>query len=134
MVTTAKLEGRDAAGRFTAGNTLSRGRPRRERETEFLDAFCGALPASELAEVTKAILARAKAGNIPAARLLLEYAVGKPTTRIEFAPSDEEYRVAGKSPAEGMAAMMERIAAKVKERREYEDCVKKTDTQNRSKY
>ncbi len=32
----------------------------------------------------------------------------------------EEYRVAGKSPAEGMAAMMQRITEKVQERRKYE--------------
>jgi len=126
--TNDKLEkaskGRDSRGRFSPGNLIGPGRPSRERERENLKSFASVVTPEELAKITQAIAAKAKRGDVPAARLLLEYAVGKPTTRIEFTDR-EEYRVAGQSPAEGMVSMMKRITKKVQEMRAREAALAK---------
>jgi len=121
-MTEAKTEsnGRDTQGRFTLGNISGRGRPRREREKEFLAAFDRALPAHELSEIVAAILIKAKEGSIPAARLLLEYAIGKPTERFGF-ENDHEFRVAGMSPRQNMEKMQQHIADRVQEMRAAEE-------------
>ena len=110
---------RGSDGRFTAGNNGGPGRPRRDTEREYLAAFQRALSAEDLEAVTRSVLECALAGNVAACRLLFEYAIGKPTEKLEF-QQVEEYRVAGVSPAEGMTQMLKRIQKATKERRAYE--------------
>ena len=117
--TKPKPNGRDSSGRFSKGNRLSPGRPRRDTEREYLAAFQRALSTEDLEAVTRSVFECAMAGNVAACRLLLEYSVGRPTERIRFQP-EEEYRVAGISPAEHMQEMLKRIAKQTKERRAYE--------------
>lgn len=112
--------GRDDKGRFMAGNSVARGRPRREREKEFLSAFDRGLPADELSEVVAAILIKAKQGSVPAARLLFEYSIGKPLERFAF-ENENEFRVAGLSPRQNLEKMQQHIADRVQEMRAAEN-------------
>ncbi len=112
--------GRTSNGQFAAGNRYGRGRPRREVERAYLEAFVGGCSAKQLEKIVGKLTAKALDGNLDAIKLLLRYAMPQQSLRLQLASHEEEYRVAGKSPAEGMAAMMQRITAKVQERREYE--------------
>jgi len=112
-------KGRDDRGRFAPGNSLSPGRPSKEREKQYLAAFDKALPANELSTVVAAVLVKAKSGSIPAARLLLEYAIGRPIQRFEF-EDESEYRVAGENPRENLERMQTYIAERVQQMRDAE--------------
>ena len=76
---TNKLEGRRSDGRFSKGNQHGKGNVgastslRRELQLAFLKAFTP----TDMKLVTKAIVKKAKAGNIAAAKLLLERGLGQ---------------------------------------------------------
>lgn len=118
--TTNKTNGRDASGRFAPGNSFGRGRPRREVEQEYLQAFVDGCPPNELRAIVAMLTQKSIKGNLDAARLLLRHAMPAQQLRLELASQHAEYRVAGRSPAEGMAEMLERLQRKLQERREYE--------------
>lgn len=62
----ANGNGRDAAGRFAAGNAGGPGRPRREVERQFLDATLAAVSVEDWSEIVKRAAADAKAGDAKA--------------------------------------------------------------------
>jgi hypothetical protein len=103
---------RNAAGRFEKGNTVGRlgGRPRKEIEAEYMRNFYEAFSQSELAAVSMAVIEEAKGGNIAAARLLFDHAIGRPIQRLEASVETEEYRVAGVPPEEHKREMMQLFA------------------------
>jgi len=110
--------GRDKMGRFAAGGAAGPGRPRREVEAAYLAAFTSAMPPEELEKIIEAVVEQAQAGNVQAARLLIEHSLGRPTSRLELADASEGFRVAGQTPAESLEMMMQRINEKIAEQRE----------------
>ena len=111
---------RDQRGRFAVGNRAASGRlSPRLRERRYLEILDETLTLEEFEAVLESLIAKAKSGNVPAAKVLLENALGKPLLRVEV-ETGPEYRVAGASPAQHMSEMMARIQVKVEQRRAYE--------------
>lgn len=74
---------RDSRGRFLPGAVnVSPGRPRQNPEIKLKSVFGEVLTREELREIILTHVARAKAGSVNSARLILEYAVGKPRERL----------------------------------------------------
>ncbi|TWU27621.1 hypothetical protein [Bythopirellula polymerisocia] len=111
--------GRD--GKFTKGNPGGPGRPRKEREAYYMKAFCHALGPGALAEIVDAMREKALGGSVAAARLLMEFAMGKPLMQLEVSASEgEEFRVAGMSPGTMQQKYLNRLLEKIQERLDYE--------------
>ena len=70
--------GKDAAGRFASGNRFGRGNPHAKAMADARAAIYEAVSEKDLAGVFKALVAKAKEGDVPAARLVVEYRAGKP--------------------------------------------------------
>jgi len=69
---------RDTNGQFKKGWNGGPGRPRLDAEQKYLRTLHRSLLQRDVREIIKKLIVKAKAGNIQAAKLLLEYAVGKP--------------------------------------------------------
>ena len=69
--------GRDGAtGRFVAGNKCARGNPFARRVAELRQAVLDAVGPEDVKAVVAALLVLAKAGDVPAAKLVLDRALG----------------------------------------------------------
>ena len=68
----------DAKGRFVRGNVGGPGNPFGRRVADLRKIILAALNDAEMLAITQAMIARAKAGDVAAARLLYQYALGKP--------------------------------------------------------
>jgi hypothetical protein len=118
MVARAK---RGPDGRFLKGGGGGPGRPCRETEQAYFNAFTSACSPEDLAAVVATMVGLAKAGDINAAKLVMQHALPV-QTRMElrnWIPEEEKYRVAGSSPEEKSDEMLMRIVTKIKERRKY---------------
>jgi hypothetical protein len=71
--------GHDQRGRFTKGNPGGPGNPFARRVAALRSALVASIGPDDIAAVARGLLARAKDGNVPAAKLLLAYSLGKPT-------------------------------------------------------
>lgn len=69
---------RDGAGRFKPGNKCGKGNVSLSRVAMYRKAFHDAVSDEELAEVARAVLKVAKTGDVPAARFIADYTIGKP--------------------------------------------------------
>jgi len=70
--------GRRTDGRFAPGNPGGPGNPYARRVAELRAALLGAVTAEDLAEMARALVVKAQAGDVPACKLLLSYLVGHP--------------------------------------------------------
>jgi hypothetical protein len=106
-------EGRDAHGRFTAGNRGGPGNPFARAVGTRRRALLDAVSPEDLARVAKKLLEMAKCGDLPAAALLFKYVVGQPRPAPDPDALDvAEYELLRRSPtlAEFHEAL-DRIAA-----------------------
>lgn len=98
------MKGRDAKGRFTKGNHFGKGkgRPNRNTEEKYLRVFSDTVTDEDLQEILRVVMSRAKAADMVAARIIFDYALGKPAQRVEVEttgdlnialvwPEDEKY-------------------------------------------
>lgn len=69
--------GRDATGRFTANNKLAKGNPHARRVAKLRSALLRAVTPDDMRAVVKRLLTMAKAGDVPAAKLLIERCLGR---------------------------------------------------------
>ena len=83
--------GRTASGRFAKGNAGGPGNPHAKRVAEFREAIMDAVSIADLKAVAKALVRRAREGDIAAARELFDRVLGKsPPVEIEVpAPPPE---------------------------------------------
>ena len=79
---------RDARGRFLPGNRASRGNPLAGRVAKLRSALIRAVSPEDMREMVQALVARARGGDVAAAKLVLSYAVGRPSE----APRPDEER------------------------------------------
>lgn len=70
--------GRDAKGRFAAGNRLARGNPEAQRVGKLRSKLIRAVSSRDIAEVVEGLVSKAKAGDTAAAKLLLDRVLGPP--------------------------------------------------------
>jgi hypothetical protein len=78
MSTEPSTTGHDQRGRFTKGNPGGHGNPFARQVAALRSALLAAVTTDDIAAVARALLARAKEGDVPAAKLLLAYSLGKP--------------------------------------------------------
>lgn len=71
------VDGRDVHGRFAPGNRAGQGNPFAKRVAELRSAFYEAVSREDLAAVVRALVEKARAGDVPAAREVLERLLGK---------------------------------------------------------
>ena len=70
--------GRDASGRFTAGNRGGPGNPHARRVGALRSALLDAVSDDDMRAVIANVVAQAKEGDVAAAKVLFERALGKP--------------------------------------------------------
>src|SRR5262245_62495021 len=81
QTTTAPIppaDGHDARGRFAPGNGGGPGNPFARKTAALRRAMLDAVSDQDMAEVTAAVLGKAKGGDLGAAKLLYQYTVGRP--------------------------------------------------------
>ncbi len=71
-------DGRDCQGRFAAGNPGGPGNPFAAQAARLRSALFQAVTPEDLAAVIRALVGKAKEGNVAAARELLDRLLGKP--------------------------------------------------------
>jgi len=78
------MDGRNAQGQFVRGHQVSKGkgRPKRSVEEKYLKTFSATVKKKDLKEILLTVMSRAKAGDMVAARIILEYGMGKPQQQI----------------------------------------------------
>ena len=73
-----RVYGRDTRGRFVVGNPGGPGNPYASRVSVLRSALIHTVNTYEVPKIARALVERAKAGDVAAARLVLGYALGKP--------------------------------------------------------
>ena len=76
--------GRDARGRFVGGNAGGPGNPHAKKVAKLRSAMLSAVTQKDFREVVKALIQRAKAGDVAAIRELLDRCIGKPTQPLDI--------------------------------------------------
>lgn len=76
--------GRDARGRFAAGNAGGPGNPQAKKTAALRASLLTSVTIKDLRDVVKALIREAKAGDVAAARELLDRTIGKPATSVEI--------------------------------------------------
>jgi hypothetical protein len=82
--------GRDAQGRFAPGNAGGPGNPFARRTAELRREFLAEASGEDLRAVCRALLERAKGGDVAAAKVALGYLVGKPAKPVDPDTLDEQ--------------------------------------------
>jgi hypothetical protein len=72
------VEERDHGGRFVSGNKGGPGNPFAAQAARLRSALFEAVTPEDLASVIQTLVAKAKGGNVPAAREVLDRLLGKP--------------------------------------------------------
>src|SRR5438067_6619721 len=72
--------GHEANGRFARGNPGGPGNPFARQVAALRKVILDRLTEQDLLAITEALLAKAKEGSVSAAKLLLAYALGKPSS------------------------------------------------------
>lgn len=76
--------GRDAQGRFTEGNPGGPGNPHAGQLAKLRSALLNAVSAEDVEAIVQEILKRAKEGSLSAAKMILDYTVGRPRPAAEL--------------------------------------------------
>jgi hypothetical protein len=76
--------GRDVNGRFTAGNTVAKGRAHAfaRKAAALRQAFYAEVKPADMRRVVRTLITEATGGNLQAARLLLLWVIGKPDDAV----------------------------------------------------
>jgi hypothetical protein len=85
----AVLPQHDAQGRFAAGNRGGPGNPYGQRVALLRGAFLDALQPEDIRAVALALLLKAQSGDLTAAKLLLQYSLGKPIAHLPPGNNDD---------------------------------------------
>ncbi len=85
----AGTDGRDDAGKFSAGNSFGRGNPVARHAQRLRQLFVRAVTEDDVTAIVQKLVAMAKDGDIQAANLLLTRALGKPSTSEVTLPLDD---------------------------------------------
>jgi hypothetical protein len=92
--------GRDAAGKFAAGNRAAKGRSHAfaTQAAALRRAFYAEVTPADMRRVVRTLVTEATGGNLQAARLLLLWIVGKPTDPVH--PDAVEHLIAAEAQAD----------------------------------
>ncbi len=81
--------GRAANGRFAKGNPGGPGNPFARQVAAFRQEFMAAVTGEDIAVIVRALVEKAKAGDVAAARIVLQYTIGKPAMTVDPDRLDE---------------------------------------------
>jgi hypothetical protein len=81
-------DGRDNWGRFALGNRAAAGNPINKRMRELRQALFDCTTDGDIAEIKKSLMESARSGDTAAARVLLEYLIGRPSQAVEITGPD----------------------------------------------
>jgi hypothetical protein len=98
----------DAKGRFVRGNRGGPGNPFGPRVAELRGAFLDALTPQDMRDIALALVLKARSGDLTAAKLLLQYTLGKP---IAIAPSGRGQGDEVPQPADSAADLVGALLA-----------------------
>ncbi len=73
------IDKRDNAGRFKLGSRYTGQKQNQMRSARYRRAIYDAISDEDMTQLARVMFGLAIAGDVPAARVLLEYAIGKPT-------------------------------------------------------
>jgi hypothetical protein len=107
-------EGRDSRGRFAKGNKGGPGNPFARKVAALRQAFVSFVSEDDLKHIVFVIKMRAEGGDMAAAKLLLQYALGKPAEAMDpdRVDADEWEKLQEHArPHEEMAAIMNGVPA-----------------------
>jgi hypothetical protein len=82
--------GRTREGRFGPGNQYARGNPQNRRVAEFRQSLLDATDSDTVVRVGKTLSDLAVAGDVTAAKVWLEFVIGKPPQAVELSGPDGE--------------------------------------------
>jgi hypothetical protein len=77
--------GRDTAGRFAPGNRIAKGNPVARQQHEIRREMINAVSVADLRAIIRALVSKAKQGDVPAAREILDRLIGKPKQAVDVA-------------------------------------------------
>jgi hypothetical protein len=99
---TPSPNGRDGRGRFTKGNRGGPGNPFARRVARLRTLLLEIVGDEDLRGVLRKLVERAQAGDLAAARLVLDYLIGRPAEAVDPDRLDlEEWRLLQASPTVG---------------------------------
>lgn len=75
----AEVSGRLPNGKFAKGNRAGRGNPHAKRTQRLRTALLSACKPADIKAVVEALIEKAKSGDVPSAKLLLDRCLGKTT-------------------------------------------------------
>lgn len=101
--------GRNSAGQFLPGNPGGPGNPHGGKVAKLRAALVEAVTPEDIAEVVSSLLRAAKSGDIPAAKLLFDRAIGKCSVLDE--PPPLVAPEIGRNRIQELLAMAERVRA-----------------------
>jgi len=82
--------GRDAAGRFAAGNKAAKGNPFARRVARLRSVLLDAVSDEDLRQIAQGLVRRARNGDAAAAKVLLAYVLGKPAPVVDPDSLDQD--------------------------------------------
>lgn len=77
--------GGDMTGRFSSGNRFARGNPHARRTARLRAELLRSVGPDDIREIVRALVEKAKSGDVQAIRELLDRVLGKPAATIEAA-------------------------------------------------
>jgi hypothetical protein len=101
--------GRDQAGRFAKGNPGGPGNPHARRTAEIRATLISTVSDEDLQDIVRALVGKAKAGDVVAAREVLDRILGKATTPITVGEAEDTGDYASGYPAASIAALQAHI-------------------------
>ena len=111
---TESKNGRQANGRFAPGNAGGPGNPYYRQVAEYKKAVLAVVSIERLKRILDAIAKKAEDGDVAAAKLILQYTLGKPTTSVDpdLVDVDEWHKLQELSrPPREMSAVMNGVPA-----------------------
>jgi hypothetical protein len=96
--------GRDTSGRFVAGNKCSTGHAYHTRIHNLRRAIIAASTPKDIMEIVQKLAELAKAGDVAAAKVYLDYVVGRPPRMIELSVDTGGYDAARAAASRDRAA------------------------------
>ncbi len=82
--------GRDSRGRFTANNKGGPGNPFGRRTATLRQAMLDAVTGEDLQAIVRQLIQQAREGDVPAARLVFSYTLGKPDKAVDPDSLDQQ--------------------------------------------
>ena len=82
--------GRNDSGRFAEGNPGGPGNPHARRVSELRSVLLGKISDQDIAQIVDTLLSKAKEGDLPSIREVLDRALGKSTQQIQATVGPDE--------------------------------------------